>query len=580
MNGVLAVVGARLSSSRLPGKHLLELAGKPLIARLFQRLDAVPELAHKVLATTAGDENRALVQWAESANRDVYAHRGDVNDLMGRVDAVVRDLNPAIIIYICGDSPLIEPGFISRLIQALRSVPGADMVRVDQETAPVIHEGVDIFSRACWDRTLAASQSKYEREHVGLARRKIQDQLTAVTLREPPIFSRIQHRLSVDTPSDYRFMETIYRRWYAANPAVTQVSLEWVIRRLLADPELRAINAGVRQRRAEERPPRIALICAAGPQVGLGHLSRTLIAARALEDGLGAGIRVVVIGPPRQHGELKLLEHRFTDEPLTVLKEELARRPDAIIFDHPRDLIDRHWQAALEQARAHKITLISIDFALPRWAAHLNWVPSHFLAADLRRDGRIRYGWDCFLLDRIPRVPAWRPGRRVLILTGSTDAHGLGQTLPAALARHLPRKTEIHWVRGPHAPAPKPVSSSAKWFVHEDPYDINVLMQAVDYAIAVHGLSLFECLSLGLPTVTLAPDRPEDDPEMTDLGASGTTARALNVEHAAELLAELMADEDRARVLATTALAALDGQGGQRLAEAVGALISPDQKVS
>jgi len=104
---IVAIIGARLNSSRLPAKHLLPLAGKPLIERLVERLKRSQSIDQMVLATTADDFNQPLIDWAKG-KLDCYVHHGDVNDLMGRVDAVVTRYNPDIIVYICGDSPLVS----------------------------------------------------------------------------------------------------------------------------------------------------------------------------------------------------------------------------------------------------------------------------------------------------------------------------------------------------------------------------------------------------------------------------------------------------------------------------------------
>jgi spore coat polysaccharide biosynthesis protein SpsF (cytidylyltransferase family) len=127
---IVGIIGARLNSSRLPRKHLLDLAGAPLIARMFERLERVPEIDRLVLATTADDYNRPLVEWAEANGKSVFAFAGDVNDLVGRVDAVVRAENPDIVLYLCGDSPLMEPDSISAWIQAYLREPDLDFVEL------------------------------------------------------------------------------------------------------------------------------------------------------------------------------------------------------------------------------------------------------------------------------------------------------------------------------------------------------------------------------------------------------------------------------------------------------------------
>ena len=101
----IAIVGARLNSSRLPGKHLLHLAGKPMIERLWCRLTSSKEIDDIILATTADDYNRPLVNWSQDQNVNCFTFEGDVNDLMGRLDAVINTFQPQYIVYICGDCP-------------------------------------------------------------------------------------------------------------------------------------------------------------------------------------------------------------------------------------------------------------------------------------------------------------------------------------------------------------------------------------------------------------------------------------------------------------------------------------------
>jgi len=86
---VVAIVGARLNSSRLPKKHLKELSGKPLIERVFERLERCTTLTRHVLATTGDPYNQALVDWAISKSKHYLAYSGDVNNLMGRINEAV-----------------------------------------------------------------------------------------------------------------------------------------------------------------------------------------------------------------------------------------------------------------------------------------------------------------------------------------------------------------------------------------------------------------------------------------------------------------------------------------------------------
>jgi len=179
MSKVLAVIGARLNSSRLPGKQLLDLAGKPLMERIFQRLEKIPQLSQIILATTADDYNQPLIQWAQHAGKQVFAFDGDVNDLLGRVDALVQLNRPEVVVYFCGDSPLIEPSTVANMIQALLDDPKADYVALENgiNNQKSIHVGFCAYSRRVWKQIVEHVTTPEEREHVGTSVNRFIQQL-------------------------------------------------------------------------------------------------------------------------------------------------------------------------------------------------------------------------------------------------------------------------------------------------------------------------------------------------------------------------------------------------------------------
>ncbi len=501
----VAVVGPRLNSSRLPGKHLLDLAGQPLIARIFERLDAVPELDAAVLATTSDAFNGPLVDWANQAGRAVLAYDGDVNDLMGRVDAAFAQAGAEILIYICGDCPLIEPSFISRALRALAADTQADCVTV---AAPpgrrVIHQGIDFFRADYWRRLLALSQTASEREHVGSARHKLTGRVRAAQVIEPEHFF-CSYRISVDTASDYRFMSALYQRWYASHAATAPLSLDWVIDELAADPALAAINAEVHQKSVDEVSVPVLLVGATGPAVGLGHLRRLLVLAERLVDRHAAGVRLLLLGQVPQLAALRLWNHSGCERLEEGLARLIAERmPRAIVFDLPRTQLRDEDRALLQSLTARGIALFSIDGAVP-WpdVLRVDFVPSFYMAPQAAAPHRL-WGWQRYLLPRFAK--AKRTGLRLLVMTGGSDLLGLGETWPRLLDRQLPAGLEVVWVRGPFAPAPNlPPKPRCHWQVSDNPADPYAAMADASHALVVYGVSLFECLAHGLACVALLP---------------------------------------------------------------------------
>lgn len=508
MSKVLAVVGARLNSSRLPGKHLLDLAGQPLIARIFERLAAVPAIDKVVLATTADDYNQPLVDWAKAAGQAVLAYAGDVNDLVGRVDAVVQAEQPDIVVYVCGDSPLIEPSTLAALIRTHQEEPDADWVELaPPASGKYIHEGFIAYRRSLWQRIVAASRSADDKEHVGSVLRGLRPQLAIRQIADEPLFASVDQRISVDTPSDYRFMAEVYRRWYASQPAGSIVSLRWLIGELQRDEQLAGLNRQVRQKAVGEQSAPILVVCQAGPGIGLGHLARCLALAGALQDRHFAGVRLLIQGPAVDKAGLALLPHRFLAaeaDLLAAVRAELAEKPcRAVIFDlHPARIPDG-LGAFLIELGTSGVRRIGIDslssLAGPAGALDLLCLPGfHVAPARLAASAPtpVRHGWPYYLIDTA-KSPHRSPGspRRVLVLTGGSDATGLGASLPTLLDHALPADTQIDWVQGPYAAAPAlPAATRLTWRLHPAPPSLTPLMSGADFALTVYGVSLFELL--------------------------------------------------------------------------------------
>ncbi|MCK8043385.1 NTP transferase domain-containing protein [Shewanella sp. 1CM18E] len=288
---VIAIVGARLNSSRLPGKHLLSLVGRPIIQHIQNRLDRCQTLTDIVLATTLDEFNQPLIDWAND-NSHCLAYSGDVNDLMGRINAVVEQYQADIVVYICGDCPLIEPEFIDHAVNQLRQNPQANSISLAPDVRS-IHEGMAFYTRQGWDNLFVNSVSDMEKEHVGYANQRCHC-LTPLLIQDSDDFSGVEHRISVDTDADYRFMQQVYQRWYAQNSADSIVSLKWVVQTLKQEASLRLINGHVKQKKAAQKYLSVSLYCTY--QVAndaLYQLSVKLGAALQEHYGLGTQLHVL-----------------------------------------------------------------------------------------------------------------------------------------------------------------------------------------------------------------------------------------------------------------------------------------------
>jgi spore coat polysaccharide biosynthesis predicted glycosyltransferase SpsG len=207
----------------------------------------------------------------------------------------------------------------------------------------------------------------------------------------------------------------------------------------------------------------------------------------------------------------------------------------------------------------------------------LVWIPSFFVDQSSLAGcpGNVKFGWDTLLVRRrLPSRP-WQPGKRVLILTGGTDASGQGETLPAMLDERLPMDSEIHWVRGPFAKPPAiPAKTRLSWVVHKAPEGLDALFIQSDYALTVFGVTFFELMKYGIPTVTFSPYGSKDRAELDALASENICEVADNAPSAIDRLVKLMGDDESAKEYSRSAMERLSANGADNLARHIKALIS------
>lgn len=324
------------------------------------------------------------------------------------------------------------------------------------------------------------------------------------------------------------------------------------------------------------------IVCHAGAGLGLGHLTRSLVVARALHQKLGAKVHLLIQGDPVHRADLDEFEHHFlgVEENLLHAIRQQVRRVDTqvVVLDlHPR-LVPAEIGWLLDDLRLGGCKVISVDGLVNhRSKLDLVFIPSFHCSPPEGLIGAapILFGWDCFLLN-VKRAPIERkPGARVLALTGGSDATDLGKTLPTLLNSALAGDTELHWVTGPYAQGPVwPASPRLRMLNHQSPSGLDDLMAAANYAVTVYGVSFFELLYYGVPTVVFSPYGDKDDAELTAIAKEGVALVAKDEVDAVGKLKQLMADHELAASLSSHARQRMSALGGRKLAQAVAELLA------
>lgn len=558
----LAIIGARLNSSRLPGKHLLPLPAdatgnsKPMIGHLLARLRTCKKLGSIELATTADDYNAPLVNWAYENHVPCLPFEGDVNDLMGRLDVIIQRHQPDYILYICGDCPLIDPEFIDHALTQLQASM-SDTICLHPGVNS-LHEGMGFYSKNGWDKLMSVSQCAMSREHVGYGD-KLTQVLDTLAIDDSADYSLVKHRISVDTQADYRFMAEIYQRWYSTHAVDSVVSLQWVQQLLLEEPALRQINMHVQQKRPDKDYAKISLYCHLSSAIGLGHLKRCVLIAQALQEQLGTGTEIFVIGERRELPWLSTNVH-WLEHDLQLFARLKSDTNSLVILDFHPNFID---EAALidscKQVKQRGAAIVAMDkmsSLLP--CADLLFVPSFFTRLD---DAKVSFGWDHYLFDGISQEPK---EDLVLFLSGGSDALGFGQSLPAELHRILRPEWRYVWVQGPLAPTPE-LAGIEQIELMFNPPKLAKLIAKAKIIVTCYGLSLFESMASGAAVILLPVQHLCEADELAGLAETQSCLISHTPEEAAQLLATLQSSPIQIDTLSMKAGSLFAGSNGMSI---------------
>ncbi|MBL8771319.1 MAG: glycosyltransferase family protein [Phenylobacterium sp.] len=212
----LAILQARMSSTRLPGKVLAPVLGQPMIARQIERLRRSRRLDDLVVATSLDPSDDPLAAWGEGAGVSVF--RGDLHDVLGRFCALLEGRPEAgTVLRLTADCPLADPGVIDALVQRFEA-EGADYANNVTPDRTFQH-GLDaeVMRR---DVLLAAgreARDAYEREHVTPFIYRHPERFRLASLTRSPSLAHL--RWTVDLPEDLAFVRRVYERLYPSNPA-------------------------------------------------------------------------------------------------------------------------------------------------------------------------------------------------------------------------------------------------------------------------------------------------------------------------------------------------------------------------
>ncbi|WP_411286437.1 cytidylyltransferase domain-containing protein [Phenylobacterium sp.] len=218
----LAILQARMSSSRLPGKVLLPLAGAPMIVRQIERVRRARRIGQLVVATSTDASDDPLADVAADAGVEVY--RGPLDDVLARFAGALAAHPADHLVRLTGDCPLGDPEAIDATV-ALHLESGADYTSNTPSTF-AYPKGLDVevITADALRRAADAAATPEEREHVTWGVWNHPDRYRIAWLRSAEADDG-DIRWTVDRPDDYAFVAQVYEALHSGNSAFTSADI-------------------------------------------------------------------------------------------------------------------------------------------------------------------------------------------------------------------------------------------------------------------------------------------------------------------------------------------------------------------
>ena len=237
---VVAIIQARMGSTRLPGKVMKDIGGETMLARVVWRARRAKLLDEVVVATTNKAVDAPIV--SECTKLGVPVFRGDEQDVLDRYYRSAQANRAEAIVRITSDCPLIDPEIIDDVVRAfLKTKP-------DYASNTFFPRGLDVevITMASLERAWHESNKSYHRVHVTPYIYQNRDLFRLLSVKAEEDYS--SYRWTVDTREDLNFVRSVYGRFD------NQDTFGWhdVLKVLDREPELVELNHHILQKKLEE----------------------------------------------------------------------------------------------------------------------------------------------------------------------------------------------------------------------------------------------------------------------------------------------------------------------------------------
>ncbi|MFX0200476.1 MAG: cytidylyltransferase domain-containing protein [Candidatus Hodarchaeota archaeon] len=235
----IAILQARMGSSRLPGKVLKPILGRPMLELQIERLRRCKRIDRLVVATSVSPEDQAIADLCHRIGVDCL--RGDPENVLDRFYQAAKQYDPRHVVRLTGDCPLADPALIDDLVEFYLS-NGCDYASNCHE--PSFPDGLDaeILSFSALEQAWREAELPSHLEHVTPFIRAHPERFKIASYRYHTDLSHL--RWVVDEPEDLEFVRRVYEALYPIKP---EFGTEDILALLKRRPELLKLNEGIRR---------------------------------------------------------------------------------------------------------------------------------------------------------------------------------------------------------------------------------------------------------------------------------------------------------------------------------------------
>lgn len=232
---ITTILQARFSSTRLPGKVLMRVFGKPLLQIQIERMKCSRYANDVVVATSRQPEDDAIEALCKTLG--VGCYRGSLDDVLDRFYRAVETRKPEHVIRTTGDCPLLDPDVLDAVVGFYLS---GNYDYASNTLEPTFPDGLDVevFRFACLKQAWDEATLKSQREHVTPFLHQNPRRFKLGNFKNTKNLSQL--RWTVDTQEDFKFVQQVLCRLYEVNPRFT---MQDVVDLLDRSPELKNVNA-------------------------------------------------------------------------------------------------------------------------------------------------------------------------------------------------------------------------------------------------------------------------------------------------------------------------------------------------